>query len=222
MSEKQWIPLESNPEVLTRFAHALGLSSLLTFTDVWSLDLIDVVPAPCHAVLLLLPLTDKILSIPRIPPSSKRFPYFCKQTIGNACGTIAVLHAVLNSQHSAAPLVQDSFLARFYARTLDMTPEQRAEALQADDGLDAVHDEFAQMGQTDAPRPDEKVGLHFVAFVQHEGTLFELDGRMDHPIDHGACDRGVLHDAAAIIQSRYMAADPAEMRFTIMALTAAA
>lgn len=103
-----------------------------------------------------------------------------------------------------------------------MTPEQRAEALQADDGLDAVHDEFAQMGQTDAPRPDEKVGLHFVAFVQHEGTLFELDGRMDHPIDHGACDRGVLHDAAAIIQSRYMAADPAEMRFTIMALTAAA
>lgn len=102
-----------------------------------------------------------------------------------------------------------------------MTPEKRAEALQADDSLDAVHDEFAHMGQTDAPRPDEKVSLHFVAFVQQEGTLFELDGRIDHPIDHGSCERGVLRDAAAVIKSRYMAADPAEMRFTIMALTAA-
>lgn len=103
-----------------------------------------------------------------------------------------------------------------------MTPEQRAEALQADDGLDAVHDEFAHMGQTDAPRADDKINLHFVAFVQYQGTLFELDGRMDHPIDHGACDQGVLHDATEVIKSRYMAADPTEMRFTIMALTAAA
>ena len=38
----------------------------------------------------------------------------------------------------------------------------------------AAHEQSATEGQTAAPDRDEKVNLHFVAFVHHEGGLYEL------------------------------------------------
>lgn len=152
MAPVHWVPLESNPEVLTRFARALGLPRALAFSDVWSPELLDLVPAPRHAVLLLFPLTPRILAAaaaqppPPAPPAHP--PYFCKQTIGNACGTIALLHAALNAP---APFEEGSFLARFAESTRDLTPEQRAAALEESPGLDAVHGQFAQVRRA-APR----------------------------------------------------------------------
>jgi len=43
----------------------------------------------------------------------------------------------------------------------------------------------AQEGATRPPDLDEVVALHFVALVQREGRLLELDGRKPFPIDHG-------------------------------------
>jgi len=151
MAPKHWIPLESNPEILTKFGHALGLSPLLTFADVWSIELLAMVPAPRYAVMLLYPLTEKVLSAaaaqekPEAIDSSKKQPYFCKQTIGNACGTIALLHAALNANSPATPLVEGSFLEQFCSKTADMTPQQRAAALHDDASLDSVHEKFAQV-----------------------------------------------------------------------------
>lgn len=150
---KQWIPLEANPEVLTKFGHALGLPHIVSFTDVWSLELLDVVPAPRHAVLLLFPITTRITSAtattsPNPTPAAadgQKIPFFCKQTIANACGTIALLHAAVNA---GVPLIEDSFLHSFVNRTRDMTPALRAAALQNDTVLDAVHGQFAQVGTT--------------------------------------------------------------------------
>ncbi len=45
--------------------------------------------------------------------------------------------------------------------------------------------EAAQQGATAAPAADEEVDLHFIAFVQREGSLYELDGRKAGPINHG-------------------------------------
>ena len=36
--EKKWIPLESNPETFTKYAHELGFPSMFNFVDVFSLD----------------------------------------------------------------------------------------------------------------------------------------------------------------------------------------
>ena len=44
----------------------------------------------------------------------------------------------------------------------------------------------AQAGDTRLPGLDEVVSLHFVALVQREGRLLELDGRKPFPIDHGS------------------------------------
>lgn len=153
MSEKQWLPLESNPDVLTSFGRALGLPDTVTFCDVWSLDLLDMVPSPRYAILLLFPLTERTLRVIDTSSSAQSSststsatatsqPFFCKQTIGNACGTIALLHAALNSGLVMKP---DSFLHDFYQTTASLSPDQRAQALQSDQGLDQVHDQFAQV-----------------------------------------------------------------------------
>lgn len=149
MAEKQWIPLESNPEVLTKFGRALGLPESVSFVDVWSLDLLDMVPAPRHAVLLLFPITDRLRAAGEQSDGdqsgtseSAEKPFFCKQTISNACGTIALLHAAINSPVS---LGDGSFLNLFLERTAKLSPDERAAALQADSALDAVHDQFAQV-----------------------------------------------------------------------------
>lgn len=221
-AEKQWVPLESNPEILTNFAHALGLPNTLSFTDVWSLDLLDMVPYPRYAILLLFPISPNL----RNAGSSSTFkvseqkekPFFCKQTISNACGTIALLHAVLNS--NGIQLINDSFLDKFRIENIQSTPDQRASALQASPSLDAVHSQFAQQGQTAVPSDLDHVNMHFVCFVHTDGVLYLLDGRKDEPVAQcPTTEHTFLQDTAHVIQSSFMAVDPTEHRFTIVALT---
>ncbi len=66
-----------------------------------------------------------------------------------------------------------------------MTPEQRAEFLKSDDSMTSAHSDSANEGQTQAPNVDDEVELHFIAFVQKDGVLYEFDGATDFPINHG-------------------------------------
>jgi len=61
--------------------------------------------------------------------------WYTRQTIGNACGTIGVLHAVGNNlnEYSIDP---DSWFGKFFQATRSMTPEQRASHLETDDSLE--------------------------------------------------------------------------------------
>lgn len=56
--------------------------------------------------------------------------------------------------------------------------------LQNSNTISETHSELAQEGQTEA-NLNEPVNHHFVAFVEHNGELFELDGRKSSPIPHG-------------------------------------
>ena len=61
--------------------------------------------------------------------------WYTRQTIGNACGTIGVLHAGGNNlnEYSIDP---NSWFGKFFNATRDMTPEQRATHLETDDSLE--------------------------------------------------------------------------------------
>lgn len=146
--------------------------------------------------------------------------WFTKQTVGNACGTIGLLHAAANLA-SEVPPAPGSWLAGFLARTAGMDGSARAEALATDDSLDAAHAAAAAGGQSAAPAEDEEVNLHFVCFVQHDGALYELDGRKAGPINHGAtsADR-LLADAVAVVQTEFVARADGDLNFNVVALAA--
>ncbi|KAL6484745.1 hypothetical protein MHYP_G00067900 [Metynnis hypsauchen] len=72
-----------------------------------------------------------------------------------------------------------------------------------------------------APGLDEKVDLHFIAFVNVEGDLYELDGRKPFPIAHGKTTEDSFLEDAAEVCKKFMARDPQELRFTVVALSKA-
>jgi len=107
---KHFIPLESNPDVFTELAHKLGLSTSLVFEDVLSLDdpeLLGFLPRPAFALILVFPTTDDYEK--RVQDEDAKLEefrtsggagdvLFFKQTINNACGLYAILHAVCNGK----------------------------------------------------------------------------------------------------------------------------
>lgn len=85
----------------------------------------------------------------------------------------------------------------------------------------ALLQEAAQQGATAAPEPEADVDLHFVAFVEHAGRLFELDGRKSGPIDHGpSSPASLLSDVAGVVRRNFV--DKANsLNFSLIALAAA-
>ncbi|XP_026232540.1 ubiquitin carboxyl-terminal hydrolase isozyme L3 [Anabas testudineus] len=224
----RWLPLESNPEVMTKFVSSLGMKSTWQFGDVYGLDpeLLSMVPRPVCAVLLLFPVTEKYEAFKleeeeKLKDQRQQVSpdvYFIKQTIGNACGTIGLIHAVANNE-AQLDFEPDSPLKKFIEQTTKMTPEERAAFLEKDESIRVTHETSAQEGQTEAPSLDEKVNLHFIAFVKVGEQLYELDGRKPFPIVHGKTSKETFLEDAVEVCKIFMARDPQEVRFTIIALS---
>jgi ubiquitin carboxyl-terminal hydrolase L3 len=104
--QKHYVPLESDPDIFTGLMRELGVSDTLQFTDVWSIedeDQLGLIPRPVLALIVIFP--DVGIAKTTIPSfktksSSQELAdeiIWFKQTINNACGLYAVLHAVFNS-----------------------------------------------------------------------------------------------------------------------------
>jgi len=224
---KHWVALEANPEILTEFTQSLGGSSNFEFTDVYGFDadLLSMVPRPVHAVLLLFPIDehyekyrlDQQDKIKKEGQTLSDKVYFMNQTIGNACGTIGVIHSVLNN-YSTIVNPGDGFFQTFYEKTKNLNSEERGAALEQNDDIEKLHSSTAEEGQSKAPSADDDVDLHFVAFVHVDGYLYELDGRKPFPVNHGVSSADtVLEDSVKVIQ-QIAQLNPNEVRFTMLAL----
>ncbi|CAG07309.1 unnamed protein product, partial [Tetraodon nigroviridis] len=228
MDPPRWLPLESNPEVITKFGISLGIKPSWQFVDVYGLDpeALSTIPKPVCAVLLLFPVTDAYEAfkqeeedrLKQQPQDVSPDVYFIKQTIGNACGTIGLIHAVANNQE-CLEFDSDSTLMKFIEQTSKLTPGERAALLEKDESIRVTHESSAQEGQTEAPSLDEKVNLHFIAFVNVGGRLYELDGRKAFPIVHGKTSVDTFLEDAVGVCKTFMDRDPQEVRFTIIALS---
>lgn len=199
---------QANPEVLEEFSVKLGLSGGVMFSDVYGLDeeMLGMVPRPVYAVLMLFPVTEKTETMQLgIVAENTNDVFYLKQTVGNACGTIGLLHALLNNR-DVAQITPGSFLDRYFAAVKDLTPEDRGRFLEsppegAPDVEDA-HKEASLQGQSKPPSEEEDVNLHFVCFVRTlQGRLVELDGRRAGVIDHGPCEEGrVLETSVEVVK----------------------
>jgi len=140
--------------------------------------------------------------------------YHVKQVIGNACGTIGLLHAIANNEHRLN-LDPEKFFAKFVNQTRKMDMTERAVALEANTDIEVEHQSLAAEAKSDVSHAVND-NLHFNAFVEVGGDLYELDGRKNRPINHGKCTN-LLYDAVTIVQ-QFMSRDPKEIRFNLVAL----
>ncbi|XP_030644051.1 ubiquitin carboxyl-terminal hydrolase isozyme L1 [Chanos chanos] len=214
----EWKPMEINPEMLNKVLSKLGVGSTWQFVDVLGLEqeALKAVPAPCCAMMLLFPLTQQHEAFRAGQKGQQDSQvYFLKQTITNSCGTVGLIHAIGNSQDKIE-FDSGSALKKFLETTATMSADDRAKQLEENQAIHGTHDEVAVEGQC---RPEaDKVNFHFITFVNVKGHLFELDGRMDGPVNHGATkDDTFIMDAAKVCRE-FMEREKGEMRFSAVAL----
>ncbi|KAI8907855.1 hypothetical protein EDD86DRAFT_239495 [Gorgonomyces haynaldii] len=194
-----WVPLESNPDVLNEYITNLGVQRC-SFSDIWGLDddALQFVPQPVRSVLVLFPITPQYQEIRKQRTVVHNDLFFFRQFIGNACGTIGVLHALTNNMEHL-DCHPSSTIAQLYEKYKNADPTVRGHELEHEDRLAAAHEQSSMMGQTEAPAADADVDLHFVCFVERSGRLFELDGNNEGPVDHGPCTN-ILQGTARVVR----------------------
>jgi ubiquitin carboxyl-terminal hydrolase L3 len=226
---KRWIPLESNPEVLNTFATKLGVdTSVFAFSDIWSMDdeALNFVSQPTLAVIMLFPVTDSYEAyrinqqkqVESVGQTVSDKVFFLRQTIGNACGTIGLLHALGNNAQVLG-LDESTPLGRLMRDVnAEKDPNLRGAVLEKSEELELLHGEEANSGQSKVPSADDDVILHFACFVEKDGELYELDGRKPWPINHGKLgNQDLLHKSAEVIR-QFMDREPESLNFTMISL----
>jgi ubiquitin carboxyl-terminal hydrolase L3 len=148
--------------------------------------------------------------------------YQFKQTIGHACGLIALLHSVSNG--SAKGFIKsNSILDNLLKEATPLKPLPRADVLYKSDALEEAHMSVAFKGDSKAPLAAEPNGYHFIAFVKgSDKHLYELEGGWNGPINLGPLgdDEDVMSEKAleAGIR-RYVKAADGNLEFSMIALS---
>lgn len=227
---------ENNPDVMTRLAIRLGLSPELQFHDVYALDdpdLLAHIPRPAMALLAIIPRTPA-WERDRDSEDAMKSDYsgsgpdepviWFKQTIGNACGSIGLLHSTINGP-AAAFIGPNSDLAAIRRRAIPLQMNERADMLYNNKPFELAHKSFEEAGDTRAIPVTEHNGQHFVAFVKAEGKLWELEGSRKGPLDRGSLaeDEDILSPRALEMGIkriiRLQSDEGVDVRFSCIALT---
>lgn len=228
-----WLPLESNPQILNKFAYSMGLPKDWAFCDIYGLDpeLLAFVPQPTQAVVLLFPGDKGIREFgaeqhKKIEESGQTVSeelFYLKQinTIGNACGTIACIHALANCSFE----LDDSPLNDFVKKSKESkrTPEEIGNDLLSAPGIRQSSEASAESkeAQTATPAATDKLDAHFIAFVFKSGDLYEMDGRKAFPINHGSTTHeSFLQDVAKVVKESFMSKTDS-VKFNLCALAKA-
>jgi ubiquitin carboxyl-terminal hydrolase L3 len=212
---------------LNKYLSKLGFpTDKYQLVDVYGLegDSLSFLPQPVKALIFLFPITENGEAFRKkedadLSAASTKIPdgvFYMKQYVQNSCGTMALLHAVFNLDD--VTLADGSVLKKFHDSAKPLSPEERGKLLAEDKALIEVHQELANEGQTEVPRADDEIKYHYNAILSINNELYELDGRKNYPISHGTTKSDTFLSDAARVCKEFMARDPNEAGFTIMAL----
>lgn len=182
---------------MSNLAHELGLSTTFSFVDVYSIDQSDIlasIPRPCYGLLLVFPINEAYERY-RLEEDEAMEEYngygedeevvWLKQTIGTACGLIALLHCLLNGD-TRSFIHQQTELDHLLKNILPLHPIARANTLCDREALDFANEKAAKEGSSAVVPANTPMDLHFVCFVKSQlHNLWELDGRRKGPINRG-------------------------------------
>jgi ubiquitin carboxyl-terminal hydrolase L3 len=188
---------------MNALAPKLGLSPDLQFYDVYSLtdpDLLSLIPRPVLALLVIIPLTPAWHANREAEDASKgeytgkgeQEPViWFKQTIGHACGSIGLIHCLLNGPAKEF-ITPNSTLSHLREDAIPLAMKERAQLLYDSKELEESHQSVAEIGDTAAPSAEQgdRLGQHFVAFVKEDGKLWELEGGRNGLVCRGSLGEG--------------------------------
>ena len=151
--------MEANPEVLTEYGRELGMRGDCQFVDLVSLEkgvltavygenFAEVV----GAILVVAPV-DFLDNAARQLITYSEPCVFIKQTIDNACGAIAILHALSNNQGILEP---SSIVRSMNIFTHD--PIARGSWVEYNERLALVHAKYSRLGDTVTPNVEQDTG----------------------------------------------------------------
>ena len=172
---------------MNALAAKLGLSPSLTFYDVYSLDTpedLAHIPRSAFALLVIIPLTP-FWAANRVAEDADKGSYtgcgetepviWFKQTIGNACGSIGLLHSVINGP-AVDFITPGSGFDTIRKTAIPLKMADRAEMLYHNQAFEVAHKSVEQDGDSYSDAEVKRQGGHFVAFVKSGGKLWELEG----------------------------------------------
>lgn len=236
---------ENEPEVMNTLARRVGLAPhTLEFHEIISLEepnLLGPILRPVLALLVIIPMTPawkayrqaedaEMLANAHQTADTHAKPIWFPQIIGNACGSIGLVHCLLNVPADAghSHILPDSVLARIRDAAMSLkSSEDCAKLLYDDEEFGLLHQSVAAMGQSSmSVAEDGGFTGHFVAFVKGaDGHFWELEGDRQGPVDLGVleAEEDVLSARAlAMGIGRIMALESnggTDLRFSCLALT---
>lgn len=191
-----WQPLESNSELITNYMGSIGLeTNEFVFQDLLSYEewAQEMVKQPVLGLLFIFEITENQEKFRKeeehiIKQEGQQVSpgvFYMKQYAENACGTIGVFHLLGNLPIQYRNLVkEDSMLAKFYAKAKGKSPQEAGNIFEGDDEIKDKHVDASKEGTTNV-QEHLNTNNHFIAFVNVDNTLYELDGRKEFPINHG-------------------------------------
>lgn len=218
MGKLEWIPMESNPEVMNAFFRKVGVKPHINVVDVLGFEpeLLQMVEGKVEGLLLCYPMKGETDNT--VDEEAKKRLYFMRQTIRNACATMALIHLLAN-QCDDADFQPDSSIKEFIRESKQLEPEVKANKFESCETIATAHESASVGGQTDAPPASESVEYHFISIIHNNNTLYEMDGRKMGPINHGpTTPETFLSDAMKLVK-KFVNNDPSNPNFSMQAVT---
>lgn len=245
-----WCTIESDPGVFTSLIESFGVRNA-QLTELWSIDddsLSQLVQeyGKVYGLIFLFKWQSSANtaadggSRESSPLTGDQIPedlFFAKQVTTNACATQAILSILLNSpsssENEAEDLVLGDMLTNLKNFTSSFPPDLRGEAIGASDDIRTAHNSFSRResflmdNSVKRIATDDDDVFHFVAYVPHKSSVYELDGLQSGPIPIGEVESNGndgdclqwLKTARTSIQKRIEKYASSEIKFNLMALT---
>ncbi|KAG5221850.1 Ubiquitin carboxyl-terminal hydrolase [Salix suchowensis] len=176
--------LRQGVELLRRLGVPLIVDDLYAL-DSESLALLQ----PLHALIFLfkwIPESASDISSASSGVPDPEFPgFFAHQVVNNACATLAVLNALGN----IPSLASGPELAELNSFTTGMDPQTRGLVITSADWLREAHNALSppnaiSLDELGLPKKSEDA-YHFVVYLPFMGSVYELDGLKQYPVNHG-------------------------------------
>ena len=211
MSSSGWSTIESDPAVFDEMLSRLGVRGM-QLDEALSLDAAEVAASAPFGLFFLFKWNKVAADNARAAAASAgagagagtaaasgAAPFFARQTIHNACGTLAMLHVALSAGAAAAGVEPGPALRDYAAFAAELPPDLRGDLLASSDVVRTTHNLFARPepfgADDDDARPargKKQDAFHFVAYVPDasgEGA-WELDGLKAAPVALPAASGG--------------------------------